>query len=125
MSMDRSSLRAVRVAKALADPTRYEILRRVAAAGEICCRDLVARFPVSQATASHHLKILTDAGLLAGRSAGQFTYFSLKPGALDLHAAALARAFGDRRKRPGEGRTRPRRGRVDDSRTTPRKERTT
>src|SRR5512136_3014326 len=107
MSMDRSSQRAVRVAKALADATRYEILRRVAAAGEICCRDLVARFPVSQATVSHHLKILTDAGLLRGRSAGQFTYFSLKPGALDVHVAALARAFGERRESPGERRARP------------------
>jgi ArsR family transcriptional regulator len=125
MSMDRSSQRAVRVAKALGDPTRYEILRRVAAAGEICCRDLVARFPVSQATVSHHLKILTDAGLLEGRDAGQFTFFSLKPGALDLHAAALDRAFGDRRQGPGEGRTRPRKGRGNASRITHRKDSTT
>ena len=97
----------MRVAKALADPTRYEILRRVAAAGEICCRDVVSLFPVSQATVSHHLKILVDAGLLSGRRAGQFTYFSLKPGALEAHASLLSRAFGPSRKRPREGRKHP------------------
>jgi len=93
MSMDRQSERAVRVAKALADPTRYELLRRIAQAGEINCRDLTTLFEVSQATVSHHLKILTDAGLVRARREGQFHYFSLRPGALGGHAAALARAF--------------------------------
>ena len=46
MSMDRTSDRLVRVAKALGDPTRLELLRRIAAAGEICCKDLVTLFPV-------------------------------------------------------------------------------
>jgi len=87
---------AVRVAKALADPTRFELLRRIAAAGEINCRDLTTRFRVSQATVSHHLKILADAGLVRSRAEGQFHYFSLRPGAVAALAAALGRAFPDR-----------------------------
>jgi len=93
MSMDRESERAVRVAKALSDPTRYELLRRIAAAREINCRDLTVLFRVSQATVSHHLKILTDAGLVRARREGQFHFFSVRPGALPGHARALLRAF--------------------------------
>lgn len=94
MSMDSKGRAAVRVAKALADPTRFDLLRRIAASGEICCRDLVTLFPVSQATVSHHLKILTEAGLVTARRAGQFSYYRIRPGALEEHGRTLLRAFG-------------------------------
>jgi ArsR family transcriptional regulator, arsenate/arsenite/antimonite-responsive transcriptional repressor len=97
MSMDRSSERLVRVAKALGDPTRLELLRRIGTAGETCCKDLVALFPVSQATVSHHLKILVDAGLLAVRRDGQFGWYSLRPAAVESHAALLGRTLRTRR----------------------------
>jgi ArsR family transcriptional regulator len=99
MSMDRKSATAVRVAKALADPSRFEMLRSIAVAGEICCRDVVELFGVSQATVSHHLKILTDAGLLDGRRRGRFTYYSVRPGALEAHREMLARTFAPHRGR--------------------------
>lgn len=121
MSMDRNGLKAVRVAKALGDPTRFEMLRRIAAAGEINCRDLTTLFPVSQATVSHHLKILTDAGLIQSRHQGQFHYFSLRPAALEAHASGLVRVLGRHRRRPGEGRS-PRKSKRNHPRTRPRKE---
>jgi ArsR family transcriptional regulator, arsenate/arsenite/antimonite-responsive transcriptional repressor len=93
MSMDRASERLVRVAKALGDPTRLELLRRIAAAGEMCCKDLVTLFPVSQATVSHHLKILADAGLVAVRREGQFGWYSLRPAAVDAHASLLGKTL--------------------------------
>src|SRR5512137_384415 len=93
MSMDHASERLVKVAKALGDPTRLELLRRIASAGEICCKDLVTLFPVSQATVSHHLRILTDAGLVAVRRDGQFGWYSLLPDAVDAHAALLGKTF--------------------------------
>jgi len=99
MSMDRTSDRLVKVAKALGDPTRLELLRRISAAGEICCKDLVTLFPVSQATVSHHLKILTDAGLVSARREGQFGYYSLRPGALRTHAALIGTTFPPRRRK--------------------------
>jgi len=99
MSMVRSSDRLVRVAKALGDPTRLELLRRIAAAGEICCKDLVALFPVSQATVSHHLKILTGAGLVSARRQGQFGYYSLLPGAVEEHVALLGKTVQSRRRK--------------------------
>jgi ArsR family transcriptional regulator len=93
MSMDRASDRLVKVAKALGDPTRLELLRRIASAEEICCKDLVTLFPVSQATVSHHLKILVDAGLVAVRREGQFGWYSLRPAAIGHHAALLGKTL--------------------------------
>jgi DNA-binding transcriptional ArsR family regulator len=67
-----------RIAKALADPQRCEILQRTANAGELCCSNIVAACAVSQATISHHLKELATAGLLERRKDGQFAYYSFK-----------------------------------------------
>jgi ArsR family transcriptional regulator len=99
MSMDRASDRLVKTSKALGDPTRLELLRRIAAAGEICCKDLVTLFPVSQATVSHHLKILADAGLVAVRRQGQFGWYSLRASALAQHAVLLGKTFSPPRRR--------------------------
>ena len=71
-------------------PDRFELLRRIAESGEICCRDLVSAFPVSQATVSHHLKILADAGLVTVRREGQFGYYRVRPGMLRAYARTLA-----------------------------------
>jgi len=103
MSMDPVPREAVRVAKALGDATRFALLRRIAAAGEINCRDLTRLFPVSQATVSHHLKVLTDAGLIEARREGQFHYFRLRPAALEAFASGIVRAVRRPSRRPGEG----------------------
>jgi ArsR family transcriptional regulator len=99
MSMDRRTREAVRVARALGDPTRFDLLRRICERGEICCRDLTTLVPVSQATISHHLRILSEAGLVTSRRAGQFSYFRARPEALEAYGQSLARAFGSRRRR--------------------------
>ena len=80
-----------RIAKALADPQRVELLEKLAAANEQCCSDFVACFQVSQATISHHLKELATAGLVERRKEGQFAYFTLVPGTLQAYMAELAR----------------------------------
>ena len=88
------------MAKALGDPTRLELLRRISSAGEMCCKDLVALFPIAQATVSHHLKILVDAELLAVRRGGQFGWYSLRPETLAAHTDLLGRTVGAARKQP-------------------------
>jgi ArsR family transcriptional regulator len=99
MSMDRASDRLVKTAKALGDATRLELLRRIAAAGEICCKDLVVLFPVSQATVSHHLKILADAGLVTVRRQGQFGWYGLRAAAVSQHAELLGKTLSPPRRR--------------------------
>ena len=67
-----------RISKALADPTRMEILQRIAAgAQEMSCSALLADCPVSQPTISHHLKELSTAGLIKARRESKFYYYHL------------------------------------------------
>ncbi|MFF8843422.1 ArsR/SmtB family transcription factor [Streptomyces sp. NPDC015127] len=65
--------------KAIADPTRLQILRLIerAPAGEACVCDLTDCLGLRQPTVSHHLKIMTDAGLLSRERRGTWAWFSV------------------------------------------------
>jgi DNA-binding transcriptional ArsR family regulator len=65
---DRDSLDAV--FSALADPTRREILARLAE-GEASVTELAEPFEMSLAAVSKHLGVLEEAGLLTRRKAGR------------------------------------------------------
>lgn len=80
----------MRVAKALGDPMRFRIYREIAARGEVSCRELVELIPISQPTISHHLKVLSQAGLLAVRKSGSFHHYSARPEILEEHLRQLA-----------------------------------
>jgi ArsR family transcriptional regulator len=85
-------METTRIAKALADPQRSEILERLCAA-ELCCSDLEAVMPLSQATISHHLKELLDAGLVERRKKGSFGYYRARPETLEAYVEALRARF--------------------------------
>jgi ArsR family transcriptional regulator, arsenate/arsenite/antimonite-responsive transcriptional repressor len=80
-----------RIAKALADPRRFEILEHIAKQSEVGCRRLCGCFPVRQATISHHLKELASAGLVESRRDGQFVYYRTRPAVLETYMAELRR----------------------------------
>ncbi len=80
-----------RVAKALADPRRFEIFELVGSQGEIGCQRLCECFPVSQATISHHLKELATAGLVVARRDGQCVYYRMIPSTMVEYVAELQR----------------------------------
>lgn len=83
----RQRERLVRVFKALADPTRLEILRLVAAQpAPTCVCDLVDHFDLAQPTISHHLKVLREAGLLETSKLGIWSFYALAPDAEALLA---------------------------------------
>ncbi len=71
--------------KALADPARLRLLSIIAShdGGEACVCDLTEPVDLSQPTVSHHLKILTDAGLLTRDKRGKWAYYAVVPQALD------------------------------------------
>jgi ArsR family transcriptional regulator len=68
--------------KALADPTRLRLFSLVASAHTACACDLTEPLGVSQPTVSHHLKVLTTAGLLEREQRGRWVYFSVSNEAL-------------------------------------------
>ena len=84
-----------RIAKALADPRRFEIFEIIAASTEgLCCGDIVECFSVAQPTVSHHLKELADAGLVDIRPEGQFRYFKARTEVLADYIQELQRRTG-------------------------------
>jgi ArsR family transcriptional regulator len=64
---------------ALADPVRLRVLSILAASpdGEVCVCDFVGPLAKSQPTISHHLKILSEAGLVQGDRRGKWVWYSL------------------------------------------------
>jgi DNA-binding transcriptional ArsR family regulator len=71
--------------EAIAQPTRREILRLLAA-GELSAGDVGARFAVTQPAISQHLKVLKSAGLVSERRDGTRRLYSVRPeGMGDLH----------------------------------------
>ena len=92
-----------RIAKALADPQRFALLQRISAGGDeaVACRALVAQFPVTPATISHHLKELTTAGLVEGRKEGQCMYLTANPEAMTAYLREVERRLGPRPSRHG------------------------
>jgi len=80
---DEEAEATAQVFKALADPARVKILSVLAAGEEaVCACEFVPALGLSQATVSHHLKKLTDAGLLEREQRGKWAYFSLNSEAL-------------------------------------------
>jgi len=66
-----------RIAKALADPRRFDILQHIASVDELPCQSLCALTPISKATLSHHLQELQSAGLISVRKEGKFAHLQL------------------------------------------------
>jgi ArsR family transcriptional regulator len=73
---------------ALADPHRVKIVNLLARAGEpVCACEIIPPLGLSQPTVSHHLKRLTEVGLLDREQRGRWAYFSLNAEALRTLAA--------------------------------------
>lgn len=68
-----------KIAKALADKTRLKIYEHIASRAQVTCGQLVALRGVTPATISHHLKILSEAGLIACHRDGQFVLSEARP----------------------------------------------
>lgn len=64
------------VFKAIADPTRREILRLLRHE-EMSAGDVAARFDMSKPTMSHHFAVLKAAGLITSRREGQTIWYAL------------------------------------------------
>lgn len=68
--------KVVAVFKALGDENRIRILKLLRS-GEKCACKLLEELNISQPTLSHHMKILCDAGIVAGRKEGKWMHYSI------------------------------------------------
>ncbi|PYT68636.1 MAG: transcriptional regulator [Acidobacteria bacterium] len=87
--MNRSQIE--KISKALADGTRLRIFEAISHSGHMNCGEIVSMRGVTPATVSHHLKILSEAGLISCRRKGQFVYSETVPETVEEFARALAK----------------------------------
>lgn len=97
--MNRSQIE--KISRALADETRLCIFESISHRGHMNCGEIVTLRGVTRATVSHHLKILSEAGLIRCRRQGQFVYSEAAPETVEKFARALANMARGRRKSRG------------------------
>ncbi len=79
------------IGKALGDPNRLAIYTQIAQNDELFCGEMHAKHAISLPTLSHHLKVLTDLGLIAFRKDGLNVYYHAVPERLTEYIQYLTR----------------------------------
>ena len=81
------------VARALGDPRRYEILRKIASREEAAtaCESIRGCVGVSPATLSHHMRELELAGLIKVERKGKFAFYQISRETLDAYLAQVGK----------------------------------
>jgi ArsR family transcriptional regulator len=102
--MNRSQVE--KISKALADGTRLRIFEAISATKRMNCGEIVSMRGVTPATVSHHLKILSDAGLITCRREGQFVWSQAVPETIAAYARALAAIVRGKKAAPRRSRGR-------------------
>lgn len=94
---DRAAADLAAAFKVLSDPVRLRLLSLVASAetGEACACDLVDPLRRSQPTISHHLAVLTEAGLLEREKRGRWAWYRVVPDRLAVLRDALGTPAGE------------------------------
>lgn len=83
--------------KALGDPHRLRALHFLATATPACCQgpdgvcacDLVTHLGLAQPTVSHHMRLLTNAGLVTATKRGRWVHYALSAAGLEKVQATL------------------------------------
>jgi ArsR family transcriptional regulator, arsenate/arsenite/antimonite-responsive transcriptional repressor len=92
--------------KALADPTRREILRLLAR-GDLAAGEIAYRFEMTKPSISHHLGVLKQAGLVQDERRGQNIIYSLNTTVFqDVVSWAMGLAASQRRRAGARSQTR-------------------
>jgi ArsR family transcriptional regulator len=98
---------SARIAKALSEPIRYQILLMIARSqkgcssipgGDIrrlglCNCDLMAGLGMIQSRVSYHMKELVEAGLVREEPCGRWKFYSINPEALNCFIRQLEKDF--------------------------------
>ena len=90
MLSDEEAAATARIFGALGEPSRVRLVNLLVHAGEpVCVCELTEPLGLAQATVSHHLKRLTDAGLLDREERGKWAYYSINAQAMSRLASLV------------------------------------
>ena len=77
------SQEAIKIFKALAAPTRYEMIKMLLNCEEVGCSEFESSFQLSRSAMSHHYRVLENAGLVTSRKEGLHVYYRVEKEQLD------------------------------------------
>lgn len=75
--------------KALCDENRVKIMQYLMS-GEKCACKILEDMNIAQSTLSHHMRILTESGLVSARKDGKWMHYSISPDGIDIALECLA-----------------------------------
>ena len=90
----------VEVLKAVADPTRLQVLELLSDEGEHCHCELQEVLGAPANRLSFHLRVLRESGLVGSRRNGRRVYYHVHPGALERLHDLLPQAVDARTAEP-------------------------
>ena len=61
----------------IAEPVRIQILKIIASHGQMCAKDILPAFNITQPTLSHHMAVLEECGVVLVKREGRCVYYSL------------------------------------------------
>lgn len=76
--------------KAFCDENRLQILELLRD-GEKCACQILEEMQITQPTLSHHMKILCDSGIVAGRKEGKWMHYSISSDGIEEAVKYLER----------------------------------
>lgn len=88
LDVDADRCSAVSRLRAVAEPLRWRIVELLAQE-ELCVCHLVELLDAPQSLVSHHLRVLRDADLVESEKFRYWTYYRLRPGALEAAGRRL------------------------------------
>ena len=100
--MDADVIAAPQALKVLGEPIRWRIVELLAAE-DLCVCHLVEALEIAQPLASHHLRVLRQAGVVRTEPCGAFTYYLLDRAVM----ASLGDTLGALGREPAAPRRRP------------------
>jgi len=88
---DMADDEAAQIGRALGDPNRLAIYKQIAQHDELFCGEMHAKNKISAATLSHHLKVLTELGLVSFRKEGLNVFYRTAPEKLAAYQKFLGK----------------------------------
>jgi ArsR family transcriptional regulator len=85
-----TDVEVAQIGKALGDPNRLAIYTQINRHEELCCNEMHGKHPISSATLSHHLKVLSDLGLVHSRKEGLNVFYRPAPEKMAAYLKYLA-----------------------------------
>lgn len=94
-NMDSEYSKHIAIFKAISDETRLKILD-ILSCGEMCACDILEEFSISQSTLSHHMKILSECGLVNAVRDGAWMRYTLNRETIDDTMSFLKTTTSDK-----------------------------